>query len=198
MHKFYVYNGFNRKIQIGFKVAALSAEEMAPMYSKLNYLMSSLMPDYSGGVLMRGPLHRITVGNYLDAQLGKLDSISYTIPNDSPWEIALDEPEGGSRQLILPHIIEVSMNFTPIGAETGFDTNGTGSASNRIEQKTKNTSFIAQNTTGKDVATIQYYSEFKLPAPQPPSYYTNKFIKPSLPTNEDAVNDLTSPAVVGD
>jgi len=103
---FYIYGGFSRKIQIGFKVAALSAEEMKPMYSKLNYLMSNLMPDYEGNV-MRGPLVRMTVGNYLDAQLGKLDSISYTIPNDSPWEIALDEPEGGTQQLILPHILEV-------------------------------------------------------------------------------------------
>ena len=146
---FYVYTGFSRRIQVGFKVAALSAKEMQPMYSKLNYLMASLMPDYENN-LMRGPLHRITVGNYVDAQLGKLDSISYTIPNDSPWEIAIDEPEGGTKQLILPHIIEVSMNFTPIGAET--------KQHNLIEAKNDNTSFIAQNNTGADSQTIQYYS----------------------------------------
>jgi len=152
---FYIYNGFTRKIQIGFKVAALSAAEMQPMYSKLNYLMSNLMPDYKDN-LMRGPLVRMTVGNYLDAQLGKLDSVSYTIPNDSPWEIALDEPEGGTKQLILPHIIEVSLGFTPIGAETGVSINGTGSVSNKIEEKSSTTSYLAQNTTGADVGTIQY------------------------------------------
>ena len=149
---FHIYNGFNRRISIGFKVAALSAAEMQPMYSKLNNLMSSLMPDYGSGNVMRGPLHRMTVGNYLDAQLGILTSISYTIPNDSPWEIAIDEPEGGSKMLILPHIIEVSMNFTPIGAETR--------KTNKIEQKTKDTSFLAQNNTGADVDTIQYYDSF--------------------------------------
>jgi len=153
---FYIYTGFNRKITVGFKVAALSAEEMRPMYSKLNYLMASLMPDYDNN-LMRGPLHRLTVGNYLDSQFGKLDSVSYTIPNDSPWEIALDEPEGGTRQLILPHIIEVQMSFTPIGAETQKE--------NKIEAKTKDdsTSFIAQNNTGADAETIQYYSSFYKP-----------------------------------
>ena len=153
---FYIYTGFTRKISVGFKVAALSAEEMRPMYSKLNYLMASLMPDYDSN-LMRGPLHRLTVGNYLDSQFGKLDSVSYTIPNDSPWEIALDEPEGGTRQLILPHIIEVQMNFTPIGAET--------QRVNKIEAKTKDdsTSFIAQNNTGADAETIQYYSSFYKP-----------------------------------
>jgi hypothetical protein len=156
---FYIYTGFNRKIQVGFKVAALSAEEMQPMYSKLNYLMANLMPDYENN-LMRGPLVRLTVGNYLDAQLGKLDSVSYTIPQDAPWEIAIDEPEGGTKQLILPHIIEVSMNFTPIGAETGANLNGTGSASNKIEEKGGNTSYLAQNTTGADVKDIQYYNNF--------------------------------------
>jgi hypothetical protein len=45
--KFYIYDGFSRKMSVSFKVAALSAEEMRPMYQKLNYLMSNLMPDYS-------------------------------------------------------------------------------------------------------------------------------------------------------
>ena len=30
--KFYIYDGFNRQISIGFKVAALSVDEMKPMY----------------------------------------------------------------------------------------------------------------------------------------------------------------------
>jgi hypothetical protein len=154
-NKFYIYDGFTRKIQIGFKVAALSAEEMSPMYSKLNYLMSNLMPDYDNG-LMRGPLVRMTVGNYFDAQLGKLDSLSYTIPQDSPWEIALDEPEGGTKQLILPHILEVSLGFTPIGAETQGE--------NKIEEKIRSTTYLAQNNTGTDKDTIQYYD-----------YFSNKF-----------------------
>jgi len=150
---FHIYNGFSRKIQIGFKVAALSAEEMQPMYSKLNYLMSNLMPDYTDSsgnpsILMKGPLVRMTVGNYLDSQLGKLDSISYTVQNESPWEIALDEPEGGTKQLILPHIIEVSLGFTPIGAETR--------QRNKIEAKSSTTSYLAQNNTGADFKTIQY------------------------------------------
>jgi hypothetical protein len=89
----------------------------------------------------------------LDAQLGILNSITYTIPNDSPWEIAIDEPEGGTKQLILPHIIEVSMDFTPIGVET--------KGVNRIEDKNVNISYIAQNNTGKDKDTIQYtYTDF--------------------------------------
>jgi len=144
--KFYIYDGFTRKMSVSFKVAALSVKEMQPMYRKLNFLMGNLMPDYKDN-LMRGPLVRMTIGNYIDAQLCKLDSVSYTIPNDSPWEIAMDEPEGGARTLILPHIIEVQLSFTPIGSES----NG----SNKIQSKSQTTSHIAQNNTGTLYQYIQ-------------------------------------------
>jgi hypothetical protein len=140
--KFYIYDGFSRKMSVSFKVAALSAEEMRPMYQKLNYLMSNLMPDYSNN-LMRGPLVRMTIGNYIDAQLCKLDSVSYTTPQDSPWEIAMDEPEGGEKYLILPHIIEVQLNFTPIGSES--------KKHNELQSKSQTISHIAQNNTGDNV-----------------------------------------------
>jgi len=135
--KFYIYDGFSRKIQIGFKVAALSAQEMEPMYQKLNFLMGNLMPDYKDGLLMRGPLVKMTVGNWLDGQDGILNSVSYTIPNDSPWEIGIsaDNPSF----LTLPHVIEVSMTFTPIGSQT--------KGVNKVSQKSINVSHIAQNRT---------------------------------------------------
>ena len=141
--KFYIYDGFSRKMSVSFKVAALSAEEMRPMYQKLNYLMSNLMPDYSNN-LMRGPLVRMTIGNYIDGQLCKLDSVSYTIPQDSPWEIAINDTE-----LILPHIIEVQLSFTPIGSQT--------QTNNFTPQKSDTISNIAQNYNGKSADTAGNY-----------------------------------------
>ena len=99
--------------------------------------MSNVMPDYNG-LLMRGPLVKMTVGNWIDGQDGILNSVSYTVPNDSPWEIALNEPlPGGTEELILPHIVEVSMTFTPIGSQTKGD--------NLVSKKSFTTSHIAQN-----------------------------------------------------
>jgi hypothetical protein len=140
--KFYVYDGFTRKINIGFKVAALSAVEMEPMYQKLNFLMGNLMPDYNNN-LMRGPLVKMTVGNWIDGQPGILNNISYTIPQDSPWEIGL-----GDRYLILPHVLEVSMTFTPIGSQT--------QKVNKVPSKSQNTSHIAQNYNGADNGEPNY------------------------------------------
>jgi hypothetical protein len=133
--EFYTYTGFTRKIQIGFKVAALSAWEMFPMYQKLNYLMGNLMPDYSNG-LMRGPLVKMTVGNWIDGQDGILNSLSYTVPNDAPWEIALGTV-AGIEPLILPHIVEVQMQFTPIGSQTA--------GKNEISRKNLKINNIAQD-----------------------------------------------------
>jgi hypothetical protein len=135
---FYTYGGFSRKISIGFKVAALSSVEMEPMYQKLNYLMSNLMPDYKNNLLMRGPIMRMTIGNWLDGQDGILNSLSYTVPQDSPWEISLGEDvSSGAKTLNLPHIIEVNMTFTPIGSQTV--------GKNKVSSKSSQISHIAQN-----------------------------------------------------
>jgi hypothetical protein len=133
--KFYIYDGFTRKMSVSFKVAALSSKEMEPMYQKLNYLMSNLMPDYNENNLMRGPLMRMTIGNYIDGQLCILDSLSYKIPQDSPWEIGL-----GDKELILPHVIEVTLGFIPIGSQTR--------SKNKTPQKSECISNIAQNWNG--------------------------------------------------
>ena len=146
---FYIYNGFSRKINIGFKVAALSSKEMEPMYQKLNYLMSNTMPDYSQEGLMRGPFMRMTVGNWIDSQPGIMNDLTYTVNNDSPWEIALNEPlAGGSRELILPHIVEVSMTFTPIGTQYQKD--------NLVSKKSAQQSNIAQNYNGASPSEYNY------------------------------------------
>jgi hypothetical protein len=142
--KFYIYDGFNRKITISFKVAALSEGEMQFIYQKLNFLMGNVMPDYTESGLMRGPLVRMSIGNWIDGQTGIINNVGFKIPQDSPWEIAIDEPEGGPKVLILPHIVEVSLTFTPIGSETR--------ANNLIAAKSLTTSHIAQNNTG-DIAT---------------------------------------------
>ena len=145
--KFYTYGGFGRKVSIGFKVAALSAEEMKPMYQKLNYLMGNLMGVYEEDGLLRGNLVKMTVGNWFDGQDGILNSLSYTIPQDSPWEIGLPTSLGGIEPLILPHVIEVSMTFTPIGSQT--------KGVNKISEKNSETSNIAQNYND-----VQYITKF--------------------------------------
>ena len=137
--KFYIYNGFERTISFNFQVAALSKEEMRPMYEKLNYLMSNTMPDYNDNI-MRGPFTKLTIGNWIDRQPGIITELSYRVNENSSWEIALDEPEGGMKLLILPHVIDVTLSFKPIGANT--------QGKNKTFAKGNENSNIAQNYNG--------------------------------------------------
>lgn len=112
----YNYGGFTRNINLSFTVAAQSKAELIPMYKKLNYLASTLTPDYNGAGFMRGNLVKLTLGGYIYEQPGFITSLTYTVPQESNWEIGLS-PEGGDDESVkeLPHVIKVSgFAFTPI------------------------------------------------------------------------------------
>lgn len=87
----YNYQGFDRSINLSWTVAAQSKQELMPMYQKLNYLASVCAPDYSDDGYMRGNLITLTVGGYLYEQVGIMKGISYTVPTESPWDIAISE-----------------------------------------------------------------------------------------------------------
>jgi hypothetical protein len=110
---FYIYKGFERSLSFTLQVAAMSEEELRPMWQKLNYLYSNTMPDYSNNV-MRAPYMRLTLGDYMFRQPGIIKNLTYTIGNDSPWEITLDEPEVGSSLYELPHVMTIQMTYAPI------------------------------------------------------------------------------------
>lgn len=114
---FYTYQGFTRQVSLGFKVAAQTAPEMKMIWSKVNYLASLCYPDYNSAGLMRGNITILTVGDYLFRVPGILNNVNITVPNDSPWEIAMNEPENNAadkEQYELPHMCEISVSFTPI------------------------------------------------------------------------------------
>ena len=111
---FYKYGGFSRDISLSFTVAAQSKKELVSIYKKLNFLVSTLTPTYTGAGYMSGNLHKITVGGYLVEQYGIVTSIGLSF-DDSPWEIGIDT-RGGTDPTTsqVPMTIKVKMNFTPI------------------------------------------------------------------------------------
>ena len=111
--KFYTYNEFNRKIAISFKIAALSRSEMEPIYRKLNYLVAQTAPNYKG-TRMRTPYMKLTVGDWFNRLPGVLSSVSLSWSKDYPWEIKLDPKSQDSEMLQLPHVLDVSISFSPI------------------------------------------------------------------------------------
>ncbi len=114
---FYTYQGFDRTVAFNFKIAAQSKQEMAPLYRKLNFLLSTLYPDYAPDTgFMRGNIIKLTLGDLFVQQPGILESLNLTVDDNYPWEIALNEPEGGSSSDMkeTPQIIDVAASFKPI------------------------------------------------------------------------------------
>ena len=119
--EFYTYQGFKREISLGFKLAAFSRNELIPLYKKLNRLAGSTAPTYNeGGFFMRGTLVQLKVGDYLDKTTGFISSVGLSWDKNYSWET--DEEGLGTQK--LPHILNVSVSFTPIHdfeAKTNID-----------------------------------------------------------------------------
>lgn len=117
--QFYTYGGFTRQLSLSWTVAAQSKQELIPMYKKLNYLASTLTPNYSADGYMRGNLVQLTIGGYLYEQPGFITSLTYQMDEDSPWEIGIGTSttnvKGDPTVKELCQIIRVTgFNFTPI------------------------------------------------------------------------------------
>jgi hypothetical protein len=120
---FYTYQGFTRTINLGFTVPSFTREQMKNNYLKLGYLASALTPNYNPqGGYMRGPLVRLTIGDYIKDQWGFIESLTYNVNGeDSTWEINIDD-QGNKIALDdpywigeMPHHIKVSgFTFIPI------------------------------------------------------------------------------------
>lgn len=123
---FYTYQGFDRTIGFSFKVAAESKDELIPMYQRVNALVSQVYPDYSPGNIMRAPIIRLTIGDYLYRVPGLLENVNVTLEGGAPWDTNVYKD---SAQLAQVLTIQVSFKPIPsllprrtsISKTTGFD-----------------------------------------------------------------------------
>jgi hypothetical protein len=119
---FYVYEKFSRKINFSFVIFAHSKYEMPAIYTKLNYLMSAMAPDYNLYNQMRGTYAYLTIGDYIYQQPGVFTQMQISGLLDAPWEITLAEPEARPNindytdkyQHEVPKYMKVTMAFNPI------------------------------------------------------------------------------------
>ena len=123
--EFFNYEGFTRDVGFSFQVVAQSKPELSIMYQKLNYLQSTLAPNFSENGFMRGNIHQVTIGGYFFEQPGVITSLNFTMPTESPWEIGIPSSNQSTSSVggntyrdpavkELTHIINVSVQFKPI------------------------------------------------------------------------------------
>ena len=136
--KVYRYGGFDRQVSLNWTVAAQSKQELIPMYQKLNYLASICAPDYSKTGYMRGNLITLTIGGWFYEQAGIMTGITFEVPDESPWEVAIPDQsnfstvQGGDNLIAsdptvkeMPHIINVT-GFIPQIQKNDYNATFTG------------------------------------------------------------------------
>ena len=149
--EFHTYQGFTRQISFSFKIAAFSKDELQPLYNKLNYLISQVYPDYAPSTsIMRAPLIKLTIGDYLYRVPGFLESVNVTVDNTSPWEINLDNDPNLQE---LPHVLEVAISFKPILSILPKRSTPSSGNTNLITNGTKQ-GFLQFETTTSDIAPV--------------------------------------------
>jgi len=169
---FFTYQGFTRTVGFSFRVAAQSREELRPLYNKLNMLMGQVYPDYSPNQgIMRAPVVRVTIGDYLYRVPGFIESINMTVDNNTPWEINIENDQSGNIAQ-LPQVVDVAVTFRPI-----LDV----LPKRPSTESTKTTTVNKQTVTATETETVTsgvtpLIANVPKSSPDDP----NTFIKPSL------------------
>jgi len=120
----YIYQGFERSLSISFKAAALSRGDLMLMWDQLERLAKTTVPQYQTDAKMKGPLIKFTLGNWFINTPAFIKSLSYTVDNETPWEINLSNSGvyGGGGAMLnsnsvgeLPMIVSVQVSMQIFG-----------------------------------------------------------------------------------
>ena len=127
----YIYQGFERNLSISFKAAALSRGDLMLMWDQLERLAKTTVPQYQPNAKMKGPLIKFTLGNWFINTPAFIKSLSYTVDNETPWEINLGNSDVYGNPSIdnvgeLPMIVSVQVSmqiFGEVRPESSMSTN---------------------------------------------------------------------------
>lgn len=108
--KFWIYQGFERRVAINFEVAINSKDEFLSSWNKINYLQGLCYPvAYPAQISMKAPIMALTVGNLFDRIQVIMNSINYSFDGGTLWEI--------EKNFQLPMHIKIAVDFTVIFAD---------------------------------------------------------------------------------
>ena len=147
---FYTYTGVSRNVTFNFTVYPMNAYELVNNWTKLGFLTSLCYPlAYQGGDLgsVSAPFIFFTLGDMYKNRFSYIDSLQYTIPDTSNWQMDADvagydpklDDEGSGRYFSkfgvnnpikpnknykLPHLIEVAITIQLVEARANTEDRG--------------------------------------------------------------------------
>ena len=103
----YTYQGTNRSISFTFDVYPKSDTEMVTLWEKMNALAGLTYPHIDdSGAGMIAPYSKLTIGGMYDNAPGLISSLSYTVQDNTTWEVDFAK---------LPKYIKAQVTFIYIG-----------------------------------------------------------------------------------
>jgi len=102
----YNYEGVERSLSFNLKMFCYSASELANMWTKIQFITTNCYPSFEvvrESKVVKPPIVEFRIGNMYKSKVSFIESLSYTIPDDSNWEVA----DG----LQLPKIVEVAITM---------------------------------------------------------------------------------------
>jgi hypothetical protein len=105
-----VYQGAKRTLSFTLHVNAWSARELDGVWTKVNYMTGLTFPSqYTNDGFMSPPLVKLTIGDFYKDQPGYISSLTNTIEDGTPWEIAPEQQ--------VPHRVQMAITFEVIEKE---------------------------------------------------------------------------------
>ena len=106
---FYTYNTIERSVQFNFKIYSLNKNEHVAAWQRLSFLSSLTYPqDYVQSIAVTPPFIKFTLGDMYNNKEAFIESLNYTIDDNTPWEIGLEKD---TKNWKLPKIIDVSITL---------------------------------------------------------------------------------------
>jgi hypothetical protein len=125
---YYTYTGIERSVQFNFKVYSLNSQEHMIAWNKLDFLTSLAYPQGYQTVGIIAPIMKLTLGNMYVGKTGFIESLTYTIDDNAPWEIGVT-PDGKMdselKNYKLPRVVDVSVTVKFIENKSTTNTAGT-------------------------------------------------------------------------
>lgn len=105
---FYTYNGIERSLTFSFKVYSLSYDEHIAAWQRLNFLTSLTYPQEYSTNTVTPPFIKFTLGDMFRNKEAFIDSLTYAIDDNSPWDIGIDTE---TKNWKLPKIVNVDITL---------------------------------------------------------------------------------------
>ncbi len=101
---FYTYSGIERSLTFSFKIFSLNLVEHQNAWQRLNALAGLTMPqDFKGQVgAVAPPIIKFTLGDMYKGREAVIDSLTFTVDVDTPWEIGLNKKLLNSKPIQFP------------------------------------------------------------------------------------------------